>query len=586
MLSRSRVRLRLAAPATTWLAWLLPAFAWAPLAYPGYFEFLNGFAPIFNLDDFLRHGATLAWSPAAGQGYDLLRGEGNWPYLLAAVLRALGSANVTAVKLVMGASILAGALGLYGWARRRLGDWPALLAAAVYAFWPLGLATVYVRGALAETVLWGLLPLVWWAADAATQGSRRAPYGLALALAAAFWTQPGLALWLAAGVLVYLLVMASRQGNRLLPPFAGWAGGLVAGALGLLPRALAVGGLGAATYVHFTDHFVYPNQLLQAGWGVGPSIPGPYDTFPFQLGLVACALAVIGAWGTGVRGQGSGDGDWEADVGGQELGDGDWGARIGAKSPANRRQIVAGPQPPVALAAAFVLLPAFLSLALAAPLWGWLPFLARSLTYPWQLLLLAGPWLAWLAGLGGQALAALLPQTASATADRKGLPDQPAFSQQLPLFAGLIALALLGVYGDLNPPATPVPVPDRPLAVFGENQIALLDASISGAAVPGGKVSATVQWQALRSLDQDYTVFLHAVGPDGTVWGQQDSMPKGGKAPTGQWRPGAVLADQYSLVLGPDMPAGTELRYELGVYQWQTGQRLPVGTDNKVILAR
>src|SRR5690606_15816699 len=55
-----RVKQLLATPgrpaATTWLAWLLPVFAWAPLTYPGYFEFLSGFAPVFNLDAYLQAG--------------------------------------------------------------------------------------------------------------------------------------------------------------------------------------------------------------------------------------------------------------------------------------------------------------------------------------------------------------------------------------------------------------------------------------------------------------------------------------------------------------------------------------------------
>ena len=196
--------------AATLLAWLLPVFAWAPLTYPGYFEFHSGFLPIFNLNDLMRHLADLGWLPTVGQPYDLLRGEGALAYRLAALLRLLGASPVAAVKWTFGLSLLAGALGMYGWARRRLGPWPALLASMVYTYWPMLLATIYVRGALAEAVFMGLAPWVLWAADAAATGSRRGAIGLALGLAAAFWTQAGLALWLAVIVFAYILLVPHR----------------------------------------------------------------------------------------------------------------------------------------------------------------------------------------------------------------------------------------------------------------------------------------------------------------------------------------------------------------------------------------
>ena len=141
--------------AVTLLAWLLPVFAWSPLTYPGYFEFHSGFLPIFNLNDLMRHGADLGWLPTVGRPYDLLRDEGALAYRLAALMRLLGSSPVAAVKWTFGLSLLSGALGMYGRACRRLGPWPALLASMVYTYWPMLLATIYVRGALAEAGLHG-----------------------------------------------------------------------------------------------------------------------------------------------------------------------------------------------------------------------------------------------------------------------------------------------------------------------------------------------------------------------------------------------------------------------------------------------
>ena len=458
-----RTRIQRWPQATTWLALLLPVFAWAALTYPGYFELHSGFRPIFNVADLARSLPGVGWAPTVGQPYDLLRGEGALAYWLALLPRALSGSSVFAIKWVLGASFVLGALGMYGWARRSLGDWPGLLAALVYALWPIGLATVYVRGALAEAVFLALMPWILWAADVAVESGRGA---LPSPWRSAWPPRSGRRLgwrcgWLPSCCWILStdigrgrarmnaerrkITYTAHPGRVVGSALLGWLGGVTLGIVGLLP-VVARHGISGKSYVDFADHFVYPHQLLQAGWGAGPSIAGPYDTLTFQLGLVACGLAVIG------------------------LTISDFGFRIGhsehdesaVRNPAPLRSGDYSPQSAIlALGITGVLV--FLSSTLAAPLWRLLPFLARTLTYPWQLLLLAGPWLAWLAGLGGRALVDLLP------AEQRE-------SAAIPLVAALLALTLLGSYSYLNPTPISAPVPDAPLAIFGDNEIALLDA--------------------------------------------------------------------------------------------------------------
>mgnify|MGYP001439530729 CR=1 FL=1 len=131
------------------LAIILPLFAWAALTYPGYLETHSGLLPVWNLND-LRHNLTnFSWAPVVGQPYDLLRGERFLPYMLGVVFTAFGAPASDAVKWVFGLCFIAGSLGMYGWARRRLGAWPALIAATIYTYLPVGLAATYVRGAFA-----------------------------------------------------------------------------------------------------------------------------------------------------------------------------------------------------------------------------------------------------------------------------------------------------------------------------------------------------------------------------------------------------------------------------------------------------
>lgn len=554
--------------AAFWLALLLPVFAWAPLTYPGFFEFHSGAVPVFNVAALARQPGDLGWAPAVYRCYDLLRGEGSLPYRLALLPKALGVSFPDALKWVLVTAMLAGPVGVYGWARRALGRWPALAAATVYAYWPLALATVHVRGAVGEAVFLALMPWAWWAAAAVRDTGHRSPMvGLALALAALGWTQPGLAIWLAAALLACLLLPSGSEGvggvaARRSRGLIGWLAGMALAAVGLLPLILRRG-MGEGVGQAFADHLVYPHQLLFPNWGTGPSVPGPYDTLTFQLGLMACGLALVGIL---LRRSISASAETErVDLG--------WGPRL--------------PRGQLALSAAAVGGLALLSTTLAAPLWRALPWLARTLTYPWQLLLLTGPWLAWGAGLGARVLADLLARRLP-----EGMPGEHRSAEAIPLMAGLVTLTLLGSYSYLRPQPVPLGVPDAPLAVFsyrpcsegGGPEMALLSAEVTGAPGPGGVVTAEVRWQALQPLDRDYTVFFHVVGPDGTLWGQADTMPLDNRFPTSRWRPGQVVADRYQVLLKANAPVGEGYRYLLGLYLWQTGQRLSTGQDDKVEL--
>ena len=91
-------------------------------------------------------------------------------------------------------------------------------------------------------------------------------------------------------------------------------------------------------------------------------------------------------------------------------------------------------------------------------------------------------------------------------------------------------------------------------------------------------------WQALKPLDRDYTVFYHVIAGDDQRYGQLDTMPQGGKLPTTQWQPGAVISDRYEAVISPQAPIGGDYRYWLGWYLGATGQRLPAGNDDKYVV--
>jgi len=103
---------------------------------------------------------------------------------------------------------------------------------------------------------------------------------------------------------------------------------------------------------------------------------------------------------------------------------------------------------------------------------------------------------------------------------------------------------------------------------------------------PGETVELTLYWQALGDSQVPYTVFTHLLGPDGQIWGQDDSQPGRGAWPTTGWVAGEVLTDTYTLTLALAAPPG-EYAIELGFYDATTGLRLPVaGGGDRVLIGR
>jgi len=106
--------------------------------------------------------------------------------------------------------------------------------------------------------------------------------------------------------------------------------------------------------------------------------------------------------------------------------------------------------------------------------------------------------------------------------------------------------------------------------------VLLLDAQVGrDDAQPGETVPVALQWRALRAMDEDYTVFVHLVGPDGRLHGQVDAWPVQGSYPTSRWTPGEQVTDLYEVRLAPDAPPG-HYRVEVGWYLVATMRRLPI----------
>ncbi len=110
---------------------------------------------------------------------------------------------------------------------------------------------------------------------------------------------------------------------------------------------------------------------------------------------------------------------------------------------------------------------------------------------------------------------------------------------------------------------------------FGD-QLKLIGADVkSSLAQPGGQNELTLYWQALKPIAQDYSTFVHLLDANDITVAQRDMYPGQGLWPTSQMNPGDIIASRYVLNLPATAYAPDQLKWEVGVYDFATQQRLP-----------
>jgi hypothetical protein len=131
-----------------------------------------------------------------------------------------------------------------------------------------------------------------------------------------------------------------------------------------------------------------------------------------------------------------------------------------------------------------------------------------------------------------------------------------------------------------------------PISAVINDEIELVGYKLVEQTVPAGdKFSLILYWRSLNFAGSNYTVFVHAIGPDQVMRGQWDSVPLQGNSPTGGWIPGEVVEDRYEIPMTDDAPPW---KYDIfvGMYDPVSGKRLSLSShsapvsDDRVWLTR
>ena len=505
---------------------LLSTFAWAPATYPGYWQALEGFIPVFNVSQ------TNALA-AVGIAPDFWRGIGRATFLLSRPFILFGAEPTTSIRIGFILCFLLGSLGCYSWLQPRFGDRAAGLAGVVYLFTPTLLATIYIRGSLSDAMIIALLPFSL--AGLASYTQTRSLSGAGIAVLSILWiwqTQAGLALFCTLLLLAYALLVERSWLAMLIVAISG-----IAGITSLLP----IWQIRAASPILFFDHFVYFFQLFRHEWQQAPSIAGWQDSFPFQLSVVALLYALLYALLS-------------------------WRPQI-MQSAANQREV----RRLWLFCSGGIILFTLLMLPWSAFLWQWSQA-ARLLTYPWQLLVLTVPLWAVAAG-------------ALSTTDHL-FRQTPLWIVLLSAVVLNSYPYLRAEHTSITAPEKPFATIGEDVNIV---KIVILDAVLTENRQPRS-AELTLRWQSLQPLSADYNIFFQAVhseqGGESVVVQQIDRQPLQQGPPATIWHPGQIFTETYPLDLSAlDIADDEVLQYYFGFYDWRDGVRLPMnqGLDDKLI---
>ncbi|MDF1515020.1 MAG: hypothetical protein P1S60_14510, partial [Anaerolineae bacterium] len=101
-----------------------------------------------------------------------------------------------------------------------------------------------------------------------------------------------------------------------------------------------------------------------------------------------------------------------------------------------------------------------------------------------------------------------------------------------------------------------------------------------GYSSPGDTIKVHACWESLQQMPLNYTVFVHLLGPENTRAAERHTYPGLGRYPTTLWRPGTAFCEEYTLQVEPWAPTPVLYQVEIGLYDAETGARLPAMNAN------
>ncbi|MFC2172090.1 6-pyruvoyl-tetrahydropterin synthase-related protein, partial [Acidobacteriota bacterium] len=252
----------------------------------------------------IRHGILYPqWAPDLGNGY----GQPLFLFLPPLFYSAAEALHLTGAGLANSIQIAAlflglfAALAMYGIGVSLRSRRAGLVMATAYLFSPYVQTDLYVRGNFMEYTALCMLPLslLMIIRVAHRPDGWRLPVA-ALSVALVVLSHNAIALIFLPALLVVGLMVSGLHRRRVTAVISSCVAGMGLSAFFWLPALMEkkythIDKL-KETFLHYSNHFVEPHQLLYAPWGYGLSVPGDGDGMSFMIGPVHITLAVVGAF--------------------------------------------------------------------------------------------------------------------------------------------------------------------------------------------------------------------------------------------------------------------------------------------------
>ncbi len=245
------------------------------------------------------------WVPDMGYGYGfpLFNFYPPLPYLVGTVFRTVHFSFVDTAKLTFALSFVLSAITMYFLAKEFFGKWGGVVSSVFYVWAPYHSVDIYVRGAMNEA--WALVwfPLIFWTSYRLIQEKKKSKkwiIGLSLAWAGLLLSHNLMAIIFTPMFAVWCLLfwIKNHDLKKVIQLVISGLTALGLAAFFTIPAVLEQKYVHVDTltqgYYEYIAHYATIGQLLFSRfWGYGPSIWGPDDGMPFQIGQVHWILSIL-----------------------------------------------------------------------------------------------------------------------------------------------------------------------------------------------------------------------------------------------------------------------------------------------------
>ncbi len=232
-----------------------------------------------------------------GFGYPLFNFVFPLPFYLGALFYFLGFSLVDSTKIVLAISLLFSSLFMYFLLRKFVNKYTALLGGVIYLYAPYRATDVYVRGAIGESLAFVFLPLIVLSfVNVLNLGRKKNGLrwiGLGSLFIAGLILSHNITAYMFLPFLIVLPVLFKNRKNIFYLVLS-FLGGLFLSCYFWIPAIFDSKLVKYDTVFSYFDHFPTLKQLVTPHFGYGASVPGPYDTMSFFIGVPQLVVLFLG----------------------------------------------------------------------------------------------------------------------------------------------------------------------------------------------------------------------------------------------------------------------------------------------------